>query len=65
MAGGLGRGSSGGFGADVTQPGYVKIANMAIEIVDFPIKHCDFPLQNVSHYQRVCLENPIFNHIRN
>ena len=25
----------------------------------------DFPLQNVSHYQRVCLENPIFNNIRN
>ena len=26
---------------------------MAIEIVDFPIKHGDFPVRYVSHYQRV------------
>ena len=24
--------------------GYVKIAKMAIEIVDFPIENCDFPI---------------------
>ena len=29
---------------------------MAIEIVDFPMKHGDFPWQNASFYQRVSVE---------
>ena len=37
--------------------GYVKIAQMAIEIVDLPIENSDFPVRCVNVYQRVPHKN--------
>ena len=35
---------------------------MAIEIVDLPIKHGDFPVRYVNVYQRVYLSNSLHSH---
>ena len=35
---------------------YKKLLKMAIEIVDFPMKNDDFPLQNVSSPEGICFQ---------